>query len=240
MTSLDFIGATVDLAFDYEKMAREVCACEEFFIDTPPRRRVVEGGLSGEIPFMSESAENYRRIDTLTDEEGIERKALRGTSIFYLRNSKESDVIRDARFVTTKKAGHASWFWRPEVAERIPYTIGCIESLPYRTVGLVRAFVYRDTFLPVHRDTIPDTDGPGAHDRGKTLGLSLVPATGGVGMLIWDEAGRLHELRGQSFLFDDSRWHGLSMTKGLRITLRIFGELDHGRLSEHLVETIPP
>jgi hypothetical protein len=40
-------------------------------------------------------------------------------------------------------------------------------------------------------------------------------------------------------MFDDSRWHGVSMTRGLRITLRIFGELDYERLSEHLVETIP-
>jgi hypothetical protein len=101
----------------------------------------------------------------------------------------------------------------------------------------VRVFVYRDSFLPVHRDTIADTDA--LDDPGKLLGISLVPARGDVGTLIWDDSGRVHDLRGQCFMFDDSRWHGVPMTQGLRITLRVFGELDHGRLNAHLVETIP-
>jgi len=27
-------------------------------------------------------------------------------------------------------------------------------------------------------------------------------------------------------MFDDSKWHGVPMTRGTRITMRIFGELD--------------
>lgn len=218
----DFIAATLDWEFDYARMAREILACEEFFVYTPPYHRQVEGGLSGDIPFMSDSEAHYRAIDTMT-EEGIRKGRLRGVDIFYLRNSTEGDVTRDSRFSVTKELSHESWYWRPELAERLPYTIDCIESLPYRTLGLIRVFVCRDTFMPTHRDTNPR----GGYDRSKAIGISLIPATGGVGMLIWDERARqVREVRGNCLLFDDSKWHGVPKANGTRITLRIFGELD--------------
>jgi hypothetical protein len=222
----DFIAAALDYEFDYPRMAREVLACEEYFVPTPPYQRQVDGALSGEIPFMSESKARYRAIDTMVDD-AVCRKALRGVNIFYLRNSRESDVTRDSRFSTTKKLRHDSWFWRPELEARIPYTVSCIESLPYRTLGLIRVFVCQDTFMPTHRDTVPVR----GYDKSKAIGLSLIPATGGVGMLIWDERRReVREMDGHCLLFDDSKWHGVPMTEGTRITLRIFGELDFARL----------
>jgi hypothetical protein len=235
----DLIAATLDYAFDYERIAREIRSCEEYFVYTPPYLDQIDDGLSGELPFMSESAENYGRIDVFK-RAGIERHELRGVRIFYLRNSKEGDVTRDARFATNKGRGHESWFWRPELAARIGYTIECIESLPYRTLGLVRTFVCENTFMPTHRDTVPDRSRPEPYDRSKALGISLIPSTGDVGMQIWDDAGRrIHEVRGHCILFDDSKWHGVPMTRGTRITMRIFGEVDYARLSEHLVQTIP-
>ena len=231
------IAATVELGFDYRRIEQEIRACAEFFVDTPPYEGQVERGLSGEIPFMSESQDNYRRIDVY-GRDGVERHELRGAKIFDLRNSSESDVLRDARYSVTKGLSHDSWYWRPEIRERIPYTASCIESLPYRMLGLVRAFVCESTFMPTHRDTVPD--GAGKYDRDKALGLSLIPSTGGVGMLIWDDAGRrVHEVRGNCVLFDDSKWHGVPMTRGLRITMRIFGELDHARLRRHFTATFP-
>jgi hypothetical protein len=239
VTTRDFIAAPLDYAFDYDRMAREILSCEEFFADTPPYPYQIDGGLSGEIPFMTESAENYRRIDLYT-RAGIERHALRGARIFYLRNSKDGDVTRDPRFKTTKTHAHASWFWRPELAPRIGYTIECIESLPYRTLGLVRTFVCENTFMPTHRDTVPDPARAEPYDRSKAIGISLIPATGEVGMRIWDDAERrVHEVRGHCILFDDSKWHGVPMTSGTRITMRIFGELDSARLSGHFVRVIP-
>jgi hypothetical protein len=57
-------------------------------------------------------------------------------------------------------------------------------------------------------------------------------------MLIWDEAGKtVRELSGHCLLFDDAKWHGVPMTKGTRITLRIFGELDLECLAGHLAKT---
>jgi hypothetical protein len=38
-------------------------------------------------------------------------------------------------------------------------------------------------------------------------------------------------------VFDDSFWHGVPMTRGPRITIRIFGELDFDRLAERLTGT---
>ena len=81
-------------------------------------------------------------------------------------------------------------------------------------------------------DTAPQD---GAYDRSKAIGVSLIPLTGGVGMLIWDDAAKeVREVKGHCLLFDDSKWHGVPMTKGVRITLRIFGEVDLQSLGEHL------
>jgi hypothetical protein len=228
MAPQGFIAATLDYPFDYGRMAAEIEACREFFVYTPPYTGQVEGGLSGRIPFMSESVDNYRRIDVF--EGGVAPRPLRGASIFYLRNSNEGDVVRRSPYGFSKGLSHRSWYWRPELRERIGYTIECIESLPYRTIGVVRTFVCEDTFMPTHRDVQPAADG--SYDKSKAIGISLVPATGGVGMLIWNAAARrVEEVRANCLVFDDSVWHGVPMTKGLRITIRIFGELDFDRLA---------
>jgi len=228
------IGAALALDFDYARMAAEVDRCDEFFIDTPPYQRHIDGALAGAIPFRSESEANYRRIDVTVERE-VRRKELRGVKIFYLRNSSASDVLARPGFAVTKTLGHASWHWRSELAERIPYTTACIESLPYRTLGLVRVFVCDDTFMPTHRDTDPEVNPD--YDRSKAIGLSLIPRTGDAGMLIWNRTQRsVHELRGHCLLFDDSNWHGVPMTRGRRITIRIFGELDYARLEERFTD----
>ncbi|MEA3194291.1 MAG: hypothetical protein QOD26_2624 [Betaproteobacteria bacterium] len=228
------IGAALALEFDYARMAAEIDACEEFFIDTPPYQRQVDGVASGLIPFRSESAANYARIDTMVERD-VRRRELRGVRIFYLRNSTENDVVERSSFAVTKALPHASWSWRPELASRIPYTIECIESLPYRTLGLIRVFVCDDTFMPTHRDTDPDANPD--YDRSKAVGLSLIPRTGDVGMLIWDRTRRrARELSGNALLFDDSNWHGVPMTRGRRITIRIFGEIDPTIFEDRLVD----
>jgi len=227
-----FIAATLDYPFDYGRIKSEIRSCKELFLYTPPYQRQVEAGLSGRIPFMSESAENYRRIDIL--ERGAGGSELRGVSIFYLRNSAEGDVLRRSPYGVTKGFGHGSWHWRPELEERIPYTIECIGSLPYKALGLVRVFVCQDPFMPTHRDVEPDS-----YDKSRAVGVSLIPATGDVGMLIWNRvARRVEEVRGNCIVFDDSLWHGVPMTRGLRITIRIFGELDFERLGERLTATL--
>jgi len=224
-----FIAATLGYAFDYARMAHEILGCREFFVYAPPYQKHVDGGLSGEIPFRSESEENYRRIDTIHDGR-MRRGEMRAVKMFYLRNSRDSDVLKDSRFSVTKMLRHASWYWRNEIAARIPYTVACIESLPYRGLGLIRAFVCEDSFMPTHRDTFPDAL-TGFVDRGKSIGISLIPATGGVAMKIWDAgAHRVRDVPGHCLIFDDSCWHGVPMTRGARITLRIFGELDFAAL----------
>jgi hypothetical protein len=231
----DFIGATLDYAFDFGRIEREIRACEEHFVYTAPYQSIVERGLGGALPFLSESADNYRSIDTYLS--GTRRNALRATSSLYLRNSRQHDALRDPSYRFTKALDHRSWFWRAELAAKIPYTIESIESLPYTRLGLVRAFISENTFMPTHRDMAP---GPGhrrPYSKKHAIGISLVPATGGVGVLVWDESKRRAiDLRGHCLLFDDSRWHGVAMTQGMRITLRIFGELDFERLRPHLGE----
>ncbi len=232
----DVLATSLDYSFDYARMASEIRGAADFFIDTPPYQWQVTKGLAGEIPFRSASREDYLRIDSYGDC-GVERRKLRSAKVFYLRNSTVNDVLRDPRFSVNKNLPHESWLWRPELSERIAYTIAAVESLPYRHIGLVRAFVCQDTFMPTHRDTLPDAGG--RYDVERALGISLIPSTGNVGMLIWDQArNRVHELAGHCLMFDDSKWHGVPMTRGTRITLRIFGELDFERVQQHFVHVL--
>ena len=237
MIGENFIAATLDYAFDYERITSEINSCGEFFFDTPAHSGHVEAGLSGRIPFMSESVENYRRIDHGSGDGRLERKELRGIRSLYLRNSTTGDALRNSSYRFTKTLAHASWHWRAELKDRIPYTIECIESLPYDPLGAVRAFACENTFMPTHRDVEP---GPDARDRSRAIGISLIPATGGVGMLVWNRAGRcVEEVRGHCIMFDDGCWHGVPMTQGMRITIRVFGELNFERLGGHLDRHFP-
>jgi len=229
----DVLAASLDYRFDHARMANEILGTADFFIDTPPYQWQVTKGLAGEIPFRSASREDYLRIDSYGND-GVERRKLRSAKVFYLRNSTVNDVRRDPRFSVNKNLPHGSWFWRPELAQRIRYTISAIESLPFRHIGLVRSFVWKDTFMPTHRDTVPDAAG--RYDLDPALGISLIPSTGDVGMLIWDEARKkVRALAGHCLMFDDSKWHGVPMTRGARITLRIFGELDFESVQQHFV-----
>jgi hypothetical protein len=95
-------------------------------------------------------------------------------------------------------------------------------------------FVSEDTFMPTHRDSGAAAPGETV-DRSKAIGISLIPATGGVGMDIWDPVEeRVHNISGHCLLFDDSRWHGVPMTSGVRITMRVFGDLDVERLTPRM------
>jgi hypothetical protein len=225
-----FIAGALDYRFDYPRMAEEIRRCREHFVYSPPHRGHVEAGLSGRIPFMSAGADDYRRVDSY-DERGIEQGTLRGASTFYLRNSAERDAAKGpAPYAITKTLGHEGWFWRPELEDAIPYTIECIESLPYARLGIVRAIVCEDTFMPTHRDA------DAALGKDRTVGISLIPATGHVGMRIWNKAaGRVEEVRGNCLIFDDACWHGVPMTRGVRITIRVFGEPDFGAILARLV-----
>jgi hypothetical protein len=67
------------------------------------------------------------------------------------------------------------------------------------------------------------------------LGLSLIPLTGQVPLRIWSSTeNAVKEVEGNAMLFRDSQPHGVPFTKDVRITIRIFGNIDFNDLSNYI------
>lgn len=195
----------------------------------------VKGGIDGSLPFRSESVENYQRLPYMSDDSQIHKGEIGSPYRLYLKRSPGTVGVDD--FQSTKSVPHDQWAWMPFAKDACPYTIECVNSLPFKSVGVVYAFVMEDSFLPTHRDWAWGKD-TGGYDRTKSLGFSLVPETGGMGTQIWHPGEqKVHEVMGNCTLFDDAMWHGTRIPdKGTRRTIiRIFGELDWDKLADHVV-----
>jgi hypothetical protein len=214
------IGASLNIEFDHDKMRDEILACREFWIAARPRAKgsLAQEGLDGVTPFMSASREQY--------EQKIAQGEATAARRVYL---KDYDGLSAQSFLVTKSVDHSRWKWSAMAKERCPYTIEVVERLPFKRIGTVASIIFENTFLPVHRDIEPDS-----LDRSKSLGLALVPVTGGVGTQIWHPTEKkIHEIKGNSTIFDDAMYHGVGFAP-MRIIVRVFGELDLDALRPYI------
>lgn len=180
----------------------------------------MQEATDGSVPFLSESIEQYEIKSALRDSTAAKR--------VYL---KEYDGLETQSFLVTKLVDHSSWKWSKMAEERCPYTIELIEGLPFKQIGAVSCVVFENTFLPTHRDYMPDG---GQGDHTKSLGFSLVPVTGGVGTQIWHPTEKkVYEIKGSSTLFDDEMFHGVAFAP-MRMIVRVFGELDWDALESQI------
>lgn len=234
----DILAAGLNFDFDYEKIRSEMESLRPFWIYTPPYKASLDGSLSGKI-FMAETKELYDKIDYRSDHTArsseIVVRELRGQYVFYLRKHKDN-LTNDQRFSYIKTLDTDGWDWIPECQPFIPYTINCIESIGYEKIGCIRVFVTENTFFPTHRDTNAGSSSPDiSHDYERCLGLSLIPDTGNVPMMIQSQTdNQVHEIYGNAMLFNDSAFHGVKFTPGIRITIRIFGKIDFQRFEKHI------
>lgn len=232
------IGATLSFDFDYQRIAAEIDSCADMWRPAWARRFQIEAGLSGRMPFISESVENYKKLPYIGD--GAQPYRFQGEiespQRFYLKKS--SAVNHEKRgFQDTKIVEHETWAWDAVVAERCPYTISCIESLPFTSFGTCYSFISKGTFLPTHRDYNWGDEGHG-YDKTKSLGFSLVPDTGGIGTQVWNPSlKKVQVVHGNCTLFDDAMWHGTSIPEDgkRRIIIRVFGEMDWDKIAERIV-----
>lgn len=219
------LAAGLNFNFDNERIKQEILSTRSHWGVSPPWLSNINRALSGQV-FMSESAENYEKIDRLVKDTTVIRRDLKGQYIFYMRSHGDNpDQI--TRFDYTKQLQTEGWRWREELKPLLPYTIECIESLPYNSIGCIRVFITENTFFATHRDYGWGTEAL-SKDYDRCFGLSIIPDTGGVPMKIQSfETGTVHEIPGNAMLFNDSAWHGVGMVEKTRITIRVFGDIDY-------------
>jgi hypothetical protein len=239
VTVTDILAAGLKFNFDYEKIKSEILTLRPSWIYTPPYKANLDATLSGKI-FRSESEEYYNKIDYTVDhtkpKSEVIKRELRGQYVFYLRKHRDN-LLNDTRFSYVKNLETEGWDWITDHASKIPYTIECIERIGYEHIGCIRVFVTENTFFPTHRDTLAgDAIHPEvSHDYERCLGISLIPDTGGVPMLIHSQKeNKVCEVHGNAMLFNDSAFHGVRFTPGIRITIRIFGNIDFQKLQKNI------
>jgi hypothetical protein len=224
----DILATELNFNFDYQKISQEIYNCKQFWIYTPPYKSNLDKALNGEV-FLTDDRSIYNQIDYIDDSSEscqIVHRSIRGIDIFYL---KEIPGVKNNRFDYTKNADHRLWRWRPELKDLIPYTISAIEQLPLKNIGCVRVFLTENTIFPTHRD-YGWREQSISRDIQKCLGISLIPETGDVPMMIQDVDGKIYNIFGNAMLFNDWAFHGVAKASGMRITIRVFGDLDFGKL----------
>ena len=225
------VAADLKLNFDFEKISSEIKNCRSLWSYTPIWHKWINDANSGAV-FKVESDELYKKVTSKVPELTFE-KELQGFYTLYLRTPM-GDLKKKKSFSVTKYLDHKNWEWNKDLEHNIPYTIKCIESLPYDHIGLIRIFITENTFLPTHSDYDQKLEKSGNKtDLSKTLGISIVSSTGGVPLKIWSKKeNAVKEIYGHCHIFRDSIPHGVPFTKDIRITIRIFGEVRYEELEK--------
>ena len=225
MNVTDLLAAELNFPFDYTKIKQEMISLRQYWRYTPPYKGHIDTAMAG-LVFKSETDELYKKIDYIDDDGTTHvHNGMQGQYIFYLRENRNNTTAE--KFIITKSLPTDSWDWIEQYKSIIPYTIECIESLPYNHIGCIRVFVTENTFFPTHRDY--GMGGPAvlSDEYEKTLGLSIIPDTGNVPMQIYSYKNKeVCKVPGNAMLFNDSAFHGVGYTSGIRITIRVFGDID--------------
>lgn len=233
----NIIAAKLNLDLDYKKINDEILSCKDAFIYTPPKDIVLNDGLNGRV-FKVADEEFYKNsdyIDTQNNSNIIVSKNFNSPYIFYLRTINGSTDYNE-NYAGSKRRDINEFCWCTNLIDKIPYTISIIENI-FTKIGIVRVFVTKNTFIPAHRDYVPDSEvykfynlGYYSTDYKKVLGLSLIPSTGNVPLKIFSPTDKkIIDVPGNALLFNDSLFHGVPVTTGYRITLRIFGEVNYSQ-----------
>lgn len=247
----NILAAKLNLDLDYERIFQEMLACKDQWVYTPSKDSQLEDGLQKRT-FLVADEQIYKDSDyvvvdknaDLSTREGYEKSVkivtnkFRGPDIFYLRINEKS-IYEAESYRQSKRRGLEGWKWRDDLVDKIPYFIEVVEKI-FTKISLIRVFVMNDTFLVTHRDYVSDQSRFYDMDYycteyEKVLGLSIIPSTGNVPMKIWSRQDqKVVDVPGNAMLFNDSVFHGIPITEGYRITIRIFGELDYSQFDGKL------
>lgn len=232
----NILAAKLNLDLDYKRIIDEILSCHDAFIPTPPKEIVIDDGLDGRV-FLVADKQIYKNSDYIDATNNIITKNIKGPNIFYLRIS--NNVLDNIEsYAKSKQKNIDEYTWRLDLLDKISYTKNIIENM-FTKIGIVRVFVTKDTFIPAHRDYGDLSKYYKmkyfSTEYQKVLGLSLIPSTGDVPMKIYSPLyNKVVDVPGNAMLFNDSAFHGVPVTNGYRITIRIFGELDYSQFDNNL------
>jgi hypothetical protein len=141
---------------------------------------------------------------------------------------RENNTMPQYSYRGAKLAELNDWDWSKSLD--IPYTISAIEKLPFKKLGTVRAVYFPDV------PCIEHTDWDDSSNLKNTLGLSLIPTLGQTHCNVWSEKlSKYVSIPGHAMLLNDSNRHNVPKTTGLRITVRLFGEIDYTKFDDAIV-----
>lgn len=119
-------------------------------------------------------------------------------------------------FKSAKLIAHSEWAWNLDL--EIPYIKSLVESLPLKTIGMIRAFILEGP-LVVHTDSNDLTPDDITYKLGLTIASKLNSP-----MFLDGQ-----EVREKYVLFNDSYPHGFPTAEGQQISIRIFGDFDYDK-----------
>ena len=120
-------------------------------------------------------------------------------------------------FKLAKGIDHPEWEWREDLT--IPYIKSLVESLPIRTIGMIRAFILTGP-LPIHTDSNESTPKALDYNLALTIASKLeVPMTMTAGT----------KVKEKTIFFNDSIPHGFPDAVGTQMSIRVFGDFEYDK-----------
>ena len=120
-------------------------------------------------------------------------------------------------FKLAKGIDHSEWEWREDLT--IPYIKSLVESLPIRTIGMIRAFILTGP-LPIHIDSNESTPKALDYNLALTIASKLeVPMTMTDGT----------KVKEKTIFFNDSIPHGFPDAVGTQMSIRVFGDFEYDK-----------
>jgi hypothetical protein len=151
--------------------------------------------------------------ETLWDS-GVDNKTKTYWNTIWLT---KNDVDEFADFKTAKSIKHDAWYWNEDL--EIPYIKSLVESLPIRTIGMIRAFILTGP-LPIHTDSNESTPKALDYNLALTIASKLeVPMTMTDGT----------KVKEKTIFFNDSIPHGFPDAVGTQMSIRIFGDFEYDK-----------
>lgn len=127
-------------------------------------------------------------------------------------------------FKIAKTIPHSEWYWDDDI--NMPYTKTVIDSLPAKSIGIVRIMV-TNGILPLHTDCNSNTPV----DHTYQLGLTISP--------VYSDKLQIGNtfIPYQAVFFNDSVPHGFLSSTDIQMSIRIFGDFEYDKFNIKRIHT---
>lgn len=126
-----------------------------------------------------------------------------------------------------KATNYESWEW--DYSLDIPYTRSVIDAMPFKVLGPVTIVYFPEAGV------IPHVDWDDPADTKHSLAITLLPDPAGVSCDVWiEELQKFVSIPGHAMLLNDGVIHKVAKPKGIRITMRLFGEMDYSYFKDNI------